>query len=102
VYVYQSQGGWEIHVASGRYVFKQPLPERVPFSQDNIAAFMARQAKLQEMIDAADVVPIDLPCAGESFTESSPSECAESLEYLRGLGYHVPQYAIDALREEHA
>ena len=44
--------------------------------------------------------PIGLPCDGESFNDSTPGECADTLERLRGMGYIVPQYAIDALREE--
>jgi hypothetical protein len=38
--------------------------------------------------------------AGESFNDSSPGECADRLEALRAKGFNVPQYAIDALREE--
>lgn len=43
---------------------------------------------------------IDLPHDTESFNDATPGECADRLEYLRGLGYKVPQDAIDALREE--
>jgi hypothetical protein len=44
--------------------------------------------------------PIGLPHDGQGFSDKTPNECAERLEYLRGLGYKVPQYAIDRLREE--
>jgi hypothetical protein len=46
--------------------------------------------------------PIGLPHDGESFLDGSPSDCADRLEGLRALGYTVPQYAIDELREEAA
>ena len=44
--------------------------------------------------------PIGLPHDGETFNNPTAAEGADNLEYLRGLGYRVPQYAIDALREE--
>ena len=37
---------------------------------------------------------------GESFNDDTASECAKTLMLLRGVGYRVPQYAIDALRDE--
>ncbi|PXV54210.1 hypothetical protein SAMN04487785_11410 [Dyella jiangningensis] len=101
VYVYEScLGGWEIHVAANRVVFKEPLPDPLPWSAENAEACVARMRKVSAMVDVADRVDIDLPHAGESFNESSPGECADRLEYLRGLGYVVPQHAIDTLREE--
>jgi hypothetical protein len=42
------------------------------------------------------------PEAGETFKSSCPGECANLLEQLRAKGFEVPQYAIDALREEQA
>jgi hypothetical protein len=42
------------------------------------------------------------PYGGESYNDPSPGECAERLEDLRKAGLRVPQYAIDALREEQA
>jgi hypothetical protein len=43
---------------------------------------------------------IGLPEDGETFYDATAVDCADRLEYLRALGYQVPQYAIDALREE--
>lgn len=44
--------------------------------------------------------PIGLPHDGESFSDETPDECADRMESLRLMGYHVPQHAIDRLREE--
>lgn len=44
--------------------------------------------------------PIGLPHDGESFSDETASECADRLESLRAIGYHVPQHAIDRLWEE--
>jgi len=43
---------------------------------------------------------IGLPMDGKAFNDGTAEECAGRLEALRALGYRVPQYAIDALREE--
>lgn len=43
---------------------------------------------------------IGLPEDGETFNDATAEDCAARLEYLRALGYRVPQYAIDALRDE--
>lgn len=43
---------------------------------------------------------INLEHAGESFSDDTPRECADRLLELRKIGYHVPQFAIDALIEE--
>lgn len=43
---------------------------------------------------------IGLPEDGRTFNVGTAEECADRLESLRALGYRVPQYAIDALREE--
>ena len=36
----------------------------------------------------------------KAYNDETPGDCANRLEYLRELGYKVPQYAVDALREE--
>lgn len=51
-----------------------------------------------------DLIPLrdlGLPHDGDTFNDEYPSICANTLEYLRSVGYKVPQYAIDALRSEH-
>lgn len=101
VYVYESQAGvFTTHVAVRRYVFATPLPAEEPFDGKHIQAFVKRAALVGRMVDSATQVPIGLAEDGETFEDASAAECAERLEYLRGLGYRVPQYAIDMLRAE--
>ena len=45
---------------------------------------------------------IGLPFAGGRFNDRTALLCAARLQLLRCMGYKVPQYAIDALMEEHA
>jgi hypothetical protein len=104
VYVYaHCDGGWTTHVAGNRVVYKQPLPPEVEFVPhgDNTAWF-ERHEIISKMLDECDRVRIELPHVGETFSDPTPGACADRLEQLRALGYIVPQYAIDSLREEAA
>ena len=104
VYVYEDAGGgWTTHVASARYVYKEPLPPVVECDPDNDEAWEAwldRHKAVQRMVDEADRVEIGLPHDGDTFSDDSAGECADRLESLRLLGYVVPQDAIDSLRME--
>lgn len=108
VYVYADvRGGWSTHVAGRRVVYKAPLPPEValparsdPTYDEAFEAWFERHRKVKAMRDEADLVEIGLPHDGETFSDETPGLCADRLEYLRVLGYHVPQYAIDELRTE--
>lgn len=103
VYVYEHvHGGFMIHVASNRTVFAGPLPAEIPLEKENIVAFIERQQKVMEMVDAAESRPIGLPYDGKNFLENDAASCADRLETLKSIGYLVPQFAIDSLREEAA
>lgn len=104
VYVYESSDGYETHVAGNRYVFAEPLPAPVPFGSDDaeIRAWVERGRTVSEVIERSTTQPIGLPNDGESYTDPTAGACADRLERLRDAGYVVPQFAIDALREEGA
>jgi hypothetical protein len=126
VYTYEDvMGGWTTHVAGNRAIFP-PIPE-LPFTWlpdlqgewDREARRMRYPNRWRALVAAVvnrvwmwshrlnswslGLIPrraIGLPFDGESFNDPTPGECAERLEWLRGLGYKVPQYAIDALKAE--
>lgn len=101
VYVYESVGGGFVtNVAGMRVVFEEPLPQPVPFDKDHLDAFLARHDQVLAMVDAATREPIGLPYDGEDFVDPDAGTCADRLEALRRIGYRVPDYAIEALREE--
>ena len=101
VYAYEHvNGGFMVHVASNRVVFTSPLPDFVPFEPGRIGEFIARQQAVLAMVDSAERADIGLPQDGADYCEPDAGACADRLEQLRGAGYNVPQYAIDALREE--
>lgn len=100
VYVYEDvNGGWTTHVASRRLVAGKG-PDLDWTSPETLhASYMALQKFMREHTEMAT---IDLPSAGLSFNDPSPGSCADRLVALKAEGFDVPQYAIDALREEQA
>lgn len=103
LYIYQSFGGWVTHVSARRNDLPdEAYPPPLPWgkTKDEHRAWYDRHQTVMAMINDAELVPIDLPHAGESFCDDTPGECADRAESLRALGYRVPQYAIDSLRAE--
>ena len=101
IYCYESvHGGYVTDIASNRPVLPDDMPPQVAFDQDNLTAYIDRHAAVMRILDTAERRPIGLPLDGESFTDDTPAEAAERLQGLKDMGYNVPQYAIDELREE--
>jgi hypothetical protein len=100
IYCYESANGYEVHVATNRHVFDEPLPPTVDLTTDSIEAYLVRHNKMQELLDRAKCVTIGLPYDGQTLTHDTAKECAETLIYLKEMGYHVPQSAIGFLVEE--
>lgn len=100
LYVYEGGSSFVTHVAGNRVVGDIPKTPRP--TQDNREAFIAAHQAQMAFMDGCQRAPILLPHAGASFSDATPGECADRLEMLRALGYKVPQYAIDELREEQA
>lgn len=103
LYVYEHvDETWTIHVAGMRH--PEPIPEVPPFPQTNdpeaIEKWKAAQRAQSEWLDAHEPEPIGLPYDGVTLKLPSPGECADECERLQALGYHVPAYAITALRAE--
>lgn len=130
VYVYEDvSGGWTTHVA-GRRIKHKPPAELVAMPCTNGEEFIERYKaerawrrslpgkpfKTAEImvggepkpgtggweIDDSEYIDLPGPYAGESFNDPTPGTCADRLEEIRASGLNVPQYAIDALREEQA
>jgi len=102
IYCYEHMdGGWMVNVAAKRHTSTTPIPI-LPIGwwnlepQDAMKHLQAQRAWL----DQAELTSIGLPHDGEEFVEESAGACLLRLDYLRGLGYLVPQGAIDALKDE--
>lgn len=126
VYCYEHcDGGFVTHVAGNKRIFR-PIPDiplhRMPRFRGEYDRILRRVIYPSRWHSFAagcgfriyamwhrlsmwslDLIPsrnIGLPHDGEGFSDDTASECADRLESLRALGYNVPQYAIDALRDE--
>lgn len=91
VYVYADiNGGWTTMVA-GRSILRDIAEDAVP------KGYVPELGFGDETHYAKDYTH---PEAGAQFNHSTPQEAANNLERLREEGFHVPQFAIDDLREE--
>jgi len=105
VYVYGAAEGYVTHVAGRRPIFTEQMPEAVIEPGEdgfNAERWLARHQKVMGIVQRSEHEDISLPHAGESFVDATPGEAADRLEALLALGYNVPRYAIDELREEAA
>lgn len=101
VYCYEDvAGGFTTHVAGIKPVLDVELPPPVPIEPGNFDAWFARQKAVMAWQETAKREPIGLPHDGESFNDPDAASAADRLQSLKDMGYNVPQYAIDALREE--
>lgn len=100
IYCYEGGSGFVTHVAGNRVV--GDIPKTPPITKENMPAYMVAHRAQMAFLDTCKRAPIDLPHAGKSFDDPDAGSCADRLESLRAIGYHVPQYAIDTLREEAA
>lgn len=101
IYCYEHcDGHFQIHVADSRHVGDIPSLPAIGSVSDH--DWLAANKAQMDFLATAEREDIDLPHSGGSFSEATAEACALRLELLRGLGYHVPQRAIDALREESA
>lgn len=127
VYVYEDvNGGWTTHVASRKRIFP-PIPDFFNLRLPTFGAVWdkefrhAKYPSLRQKLAASclysfvafwhnrvhmaslGLIPsrrIGLPHDGKTFNDVTAGECADRLESLRQVGYVVPQYAIDSLRED--
>jgi hypothetical protein len=103
VYCYQAQAGYAVSVAARRRLFASPLPEPPhahPTTEAEWQEYGRWQVELHSLASIATLVDIGLPCDGAHYLFATAQEAADKLTELRGMGYRVPQSAIDTLREE--
>jgi len=99
VYVYEGHC-FITHVAGRKRIWKEPLPEKIPFDKKHLKEWMDRHKKVMQMCKDAELVDIGLSRDGMTFDSDTSKDCAELLISLKDEGYNVPQYAIDALMDE--
>ena len=100
VYVYESiEGGFRIHVSSKRVLGDIPKSAHL-LHPETMDEFFKAHKKQMKFLQTAKRAAIGLPHDGADFLEPTAKDAALTLKTLKGLGYHVPDYAIEALLAE--
>lgn len=104
VYVYESDSGVVISIAQFSLSNDCTYPSLFANAPTDEADFLVHATaviqKQQEWMRTATRTKIERLHSGDSFTIKDRKDAADRLMYLRGLGYHVPQCAIDGLSED--
>jgi hypothetical protein len=97
VYCYKhADGGFITHIAKNRVVTNEGFPPEV--SPQNAQMWIARKAKVAEIVTRAARVPLDMPRSGMTYEHDTPGEAADFLAVLDSEGYRLPLSAIEVLR----
>ena len=99
VYVYENcYDGFTVHVAGSRILGEIPkVPNLLETTADE---YFEAHKKQMKFLETALREKIDLEFSGETFSYPTAREAVEKLEELREVGYYIPQYAINDLKEE--
>lgn len=101
LYIYESDWGIECHVAWRRRL-GEPEPPLIPVGGDDEAWQVWHKAFVvyEEQLLAAPLERIGLPHDGESRTFGEWGELLAYVTGLKGLGYGVPDWVIEEIKEE--
>lgn len=111
LYVYESDRGFESHVA-GRRIKADPPSEVLEMPEESVeeqvAKMIAGDRWYASLKDSIGEIPegmwLDLSDvgaeAGESYCDKTAGGCAARLRSLRAKGFNVPDGVIEALEEE--
>jgi hypothetical protein len=87
-----------IHVASNKVIGDVPhIPNINEVTSEEWCDAYKRQ---MEFMKTAKREPIDLPHDGQTFWDESIEDFKKRLLYLREVGYHVPEDALERIKEE--
>lgn len=104
VYVYESGNGFVINIAQYSLSNDWTYPSLFANAPTDEADFLVHATaviqKQQEWMRTATRTKIKRLHSGDTFNIKDRQGAADRLMYLRGLGYHVPQCAIDGLLED--
>jgi len=98
IYAYESDAGFEIHVANRRVV--GDVPPLANILEVPIEEFMESYRAQHIFLDSAERVQIGLEYDGQSFTCPTLADFLEKMQELRDKGYNFPDYVLEEIREE--
>ncbi len=86
-----------IHVAASK---REGVPEANYDPNEPIEIYMEKLKVQSDYLKNCLLVPIGLELDGESFECFNKQEALGLLLHVRSRGYHVPEFAIECLKEE--
>jgi hypothetical protein len=103
LYCYEDvSGGWTTHVAGRRRVGEIPDDRFADFVAKKITVeeYMALHRAQMDALEKTQLVDIDLPHAGETFSDPTLEAFKDRLLYLRGVGYVFPDHVLEEIDAE--
>ncbi len=102
IYCYDGGSHFVTHVAGNRHVGDIPklLPLPAPGDQEGCNAWVAAHNAQMAFLDTAERAPIGLEHDGKSFSDDTLEDLLVRLISLKAMGYNVPDFAFEAIRDE--
>ena len=100
VYIYESECGIELHIASSRII--SDIPKLPPLSEykNDLSTWVSLHEKQMEAVRSAKREIIGGKYDGRSLTLDNASELYYALKKVQDYGYHVPDFVFDIIREK--
>lgn len=99
LYIYEdTSGGFTTHVAGRKHT--GDIPTVPTFGTVTMQEWTEANQKQSDWLVKADYKEIDLPYAGETFNDETLEDLLLRVENLISLGYRVPKYVIQTIKEE--
>jgi hypothetical protein len=98
VYAYESERGYEVHVAGNHYTSEiPPLPEWSEVTHDEwFAAWKAQMEAVKKT--EREKIGGEYDC--KDFLFATLQEFLDGLKDIASKGYHVPSWTLEAIQEE--
>lgn len=98
LYCYESDCGYETHVAGLRVVGKvPPFPDSI---NDGKKEWMRKYEAHRTFMDTCKREKIGLPCDGKRFCDPDLKSFLKRVTDLKEMGYHVPRHVFTAIERE--
>lgn len=101
VYAYEDcTGGYTIHVAEVHPVSVEHIPEFEPLKWLEEGTVGENHSKYMDAVKQIEYKKIGLMYDGETLHASDIYDLKEKLEWLKQVGYHVPESAFEMIWDE--
>lgn len=101
LYVYESDRGYEVHVARSKCVGDIPkVPAFNDWEKLGNEAVAEAYKKQSDFLESCERKDIGLPYDGQSFVEGTLEDLLARVTMLKDVGYHVPDFVFESIKDE--